>query len=147
MIAIPARDLVEHVAPFEPAVPQNAGHLAVVQPLAPGKMVVADALQRQSGLAFQREPWPDLIEPLAQPCAGLVERVEKNAVGVDRRDELSQRVDIALSFAARPRVPGIVVDEYAYAACVKTSATSGRLSSFLSVPPSCSAYPATTIPP
>jgi hypothetical protein len=47
VIAVPAADLVLHVAALEPLVPEHAGDAAVVEPLSPRHVMVVHVLERR----------------------------------------------------------------------------------------------------
>ena len=115
MVVIPALDLMLHMAALEPLVTQHARDFTVSKPLCPGRMVVVDTRQRQGAFTFQNDTWPSRVERRAELGCTLVHRVQKDAIGVDRRDEVCQCLQIAATFAPRAGVPRVVVDEDAHA--------------------------------
>ena len=63
MIAIPALDLVLHMAPLKPFVAQYPRHIAVCEPLCPRGVVIMDIFQGNGVLAFENHSRPRSIEP------------------------------------------------------------------------------------
>ena len=110
VIVVPAPDLVLHVTPLEPLVPQHARGFAVTKPLCPGGMVIVYVLQRHGIFAFQDDPGPRGIQPGAEVRSALAHRVQEDPVRLQRSHQLGQHVEVGRTLAARAHVPGIVVN-------------------------------------
>ncbi len=119
VIAVPTARVVQHVPLLEPAGPQHSGNGTVGEPLRPREVVVADAIERHRGLAFERDTAPRGIDDAAQSGVGDLQGVEEDAVGPELSHDAGDRLVVVDRLASRADVPRVVVDEYADAALVE----------------------------